>query len=306
MQHPDPLNPALLDLMSQSRLNSYANVFAPSNNSELLGAYLWNTRVCSALYPLVASTEVSLRNAVDLALSQSSLQRFWWSGSKLQWKSRGHSHIEPHAVMMIRENFSKASRQVIRDKRERYQIKGHINPTHHEIIAKTEFSTWEFILDNEFMGRQLIWPGHLSKVFTGDWGNRKPSVLLNHARELVKIVRAFRNRLSHHEPAWKRAGVVTENDAISHLHSKLGQVMELMALINPEQASLMRLTGLIGDAERACSALELRRFQLGTKDQIVRSGRNFAAAVKFSLDKNALVSIRRGRKGKAMVLYPFN
>lgn len=53
------------DLITEERLKSYEVTFNTQNDIELLGAYLWNSHVCSALYPLLSATEVALRNAID-------------------------------------------------------------------------------------------------------------------------------------------------------------------------------------------------------------------------------------------------
>lgn len=69
--------PVLIDeLITHDRLNSYARVFRYSNDYELVGAYLWNTRVCAALYPLLTAAEVTLRNSIDSSLAKSGY--FWW------------------------------------------------------------------------------------------------------------------------------------------------------------------------------------------------------------------------------------
>ena len=75
--------PQLIDeLITNERLNSYKNVFQHSDDVELVGAYLWNIQVCSALYPLLSVAEVALRNSIDNALSRD-LGRFWWSSRGL-------------------------------------------------------------------------------------------------------------------------------------------------------------------------------------------------------------------------------
>jgi hypothetical protein len=75
-------------------------------------------------------------------------------------------------------------------------------------------SDLQFLLDSEFMGRGLIWPKYLGKVFAGLWPGTQGSHVLSFAYDLVATLREFRNRLFHHEPAWKRFGVLTEADAI--------------------------------------------------------------------------------------------
>lgn len=81
------------------------------------------------------------------------------------------------------------------------------------------------------------------------------------ARDLVATLRDFRNRLFHHEPAWKRYGVLTEADALQHLQEKLGKIENLLALIHPENLRLLQANGLLRDAYRACTSTEIRRFQ---------------------------------------------
>lgn len=300
-----PLRPELIDeLITHDRLSSYQQVFSASSDYELVGSYLWNAKVCSSLYPLIGAAEIALRNSVDRALVSSQLGRFWWSNSRLQWRSRPQG-ILPQSVRNLQGNFSKASAQVVRDKRDRYQIQG-ATPTHHEIISKTEFSTWEFIFDSEFMGRGQIWPQHLGRVFRGDWQGRRPSIMIAHARDLVSTVRTYRNRLFHHEPAWKRAGISNEVEAIAYLQLRLRQVVDLMDLIHPNQALLLRKNGILGDAERACSIQELRRFQLLARESVIRSCRNFSVAAKASIAENAAIVIKStGRNSRKFLLVPY-
>jgi hypothetical protein len=140
-------------------------------------------------------------------------------------------------------------------------VTGHITPTHHGVMAKTEFSTWGFMLDHEFMGNGLIWPSRLGTVFAGTWPSTQASTMLTHVQDLVTTVRDFRNRLFHHEPAWKRFGVHTEADALQHLQEKIGKIESLVALIHPENLRLLERNGLLRAARRACTSHEIRRFQ---------------------------------------------
>lgn len=253
--------PVLIDtLISNERINSYQSVFHPANDVELMGVYLWNAHVCGALYPLIGMAEITLRNAIDQALT-ADLGTFWWSGARLRHRSHATGVVPPHAVQVVQDNFIKATRKYIAEVRSRHRVRGHITPSHAGALAKTEFSTWEFLLDAEFMGRGLIWPKHLSAVFRGPWPAHQASVVLAYARDLVATLRDFRNRLFHHEPAWKRYGVQTEADALQHLQEKVGKVETLLALIHTENPRLLQVNGLLQEAHRACTADEIRRFQ---------------------------------------------
>lgn len=67
-------------------------------------------------------------------------------------------------------------------------------------------------------------------------------------------MRDFRNRLFHHEPAWKRFGVHTEVDALQHLQEKISKIESLVALIQPENLRLLERNGLLRAARRACTS----------------------------------------------------
>jgi hypothetical protein len=102
----------------------------------------------------------------------------------------------------------------------------------------------------------------LGTVFAGPWpAGLTPGQLRAHAKDLVKTVREFRNRLFHCEPAWKKFGVQTEADALQHLNEKLTRTESLIRLIHPEKHRLLDRNGLLGAARRACTQAEIRRFQ---------------------------------------------
>jgi len=296
--------PVLIDaLISNERINSYQGVFHPANDMELMGAYLWNAHVCGALYPLIGAVEITLRNAIDQALV-GSMGRFWWAGGKLRYRSFAPGVDAPHAVQAVRDNFAKATRTYAAEQRRRHAVRGNVTPRHHGVIAKTAFSTWEFLLDAQFLGRGLIWPKHLSSVFRGPWPAGQASVTLAHARSLVATLRDFRNRLFHHEPAWKRYGVLTEADALLHLQEKIGKAESLLALIHPENLRLLQANGLLRSAYRACTAGEIRRFQHLAQTHRIDSLDALARLVVRCAQENSALTARlhQGRQQRFLIL----
>ncbi|WP_447577686.1 CAAX protease [Achromobacter kerstersii] len=282
--------PLLIDkFITNERIQSYQTIFHPTNDVELMGAYLWNGRVCGALYPLLAAVEVTLRNAIDQSLA-ADLGQFWWAGSKLRYRSFKPDINAPHAVQALRENFSKATRSYIAESRRRHGVHGRIAPRHDGVIAKTTFSTWEFLLNPEFQGRGLIWPKHLSTIFRGPWPTRQTRALLTYAHDLVATLRDFRNRLFHHEPAWKRYDVLNQADALRHLHEKIGKTESLLTLIHPENLRLLNTNGLLRDARRACCPTEIQRFQHLAHVHPIKSLRELAALVDRSAVDNRILA----------------
>ncbi|QKH37159.1 CAAX protease [Achromobacter pestifer] len=304
MPHTLQYRPLLIDaLISNERINSYQSVFNPANDVELMGAYLWNAHACGALYPLMGAVEISLRNSIDRALV-ADLGRFWWAGGKLRYRSYAPGTDAPHPVQAVRNNFAKATRNHASEQRRRHAVRGNVMPQHHGVIAKTEFSTWEFLLDTELMGRGLIWPKHLSAVFRGVWPMRQAGGMLAHVQDLVATLRAFRNRLFHHEPAWKRYGVQTEADALQHLQEKTAKAESLLMLIHPENLRLLQTNGLLRDARRACTASEIRRFQHLAQTHRINSLNTLTELVTRSAQENsALVArIHHGQDQRFLIL----
>lgn len=198
----------------------------------------------------------------------------------------------PHPVQAVRDNFAKATRNYAAEQSRRHAVRGNVTPHHHGVIAKTEFSTWEFLLDGEFMGRGLIWPKHMSGVFRGPWPVHQAGAMLAHVHDLVATLRDFRNRLFHHEPAWKRYGVLTEADALQHLKEKIGKVENLLALIHPENLRLLQSNGLLRDAHRACTSAGIRRFQHLAQMHQIDSLDVLAELVTRSTQENSVLTAR--------------
>jgi len=298
--------PLLIDnLITNERLNSYKTTFKTNTDIELIGAYLWNINVCSELYHLISAAEITLRNAIDKVLT-ADLGYFWWAKHKLHYKSFTLGQEPPFFVNCVYENFNSASRVVIKEKKDRYGIKGNIKPSHHEIIAKTEFSTWEFILDDEFMGNNLIWPKNMGKIFLGKWPSPSANTTLSYMRDLVKTVREFRNRIFHHEPAWKKFGLHNETDAITHLHEKIAKIEELIFTVAPEKKNLLDKNKIIENAYRACSIPEIRRFQHKSTVTQVKTLAKFRTLTERAIGTNSIEKmVVYSDKKRTFLIHPY-
>ncbi|MBN6714785.1 CAAX protease [Pseudomonas capsici] len=301
MPHNIQYRPLLIDeLISSHRIASYSKVFSTQNDAELVGAYLWNSHVCAALYPLLSAAEVTLRNSIDTALT-ADLGKFWWRKGTLRYKSFTLGTTKaPYPVEFLAGNFLSAFKaaQKERSKRTGKPFKG--TPDHHEIVSKTDFSTWEFILENEYMGNNLIWPKNLGTVFRGTWPTSSAANMLAQCKDRVSLVRNFRNRVFHHEPAWKRFGVTNEQQAVVHLHEKIGKINELISWISPEKIDLLEKSGVIRTAYRACSVAEIARFKYQSKTSTVNSMAKLIKIAEAASVGNEVVKIAVYGKRKAI------
>ncbi|WP_354677499.1 CAAX protease [Cupriavidus plantarum] len=286
-----PYRPLLIErLITATRLKSYETVFGTHDDLELVGAYLWNSAVAATFLPVLSAAEITLRNAVDAAL-RPALGEFWWRATTLHFRSFKIDGPVPGDVKGLRDNFAAATKLVKRDRKDRYG-RADYAPSHHDIIAKTNFSTWEYILSSDFAGDNLIWPKHLGKVFAGPWPFPKARKTLTHARLLVSNLRCFRNRLSHHEPLWKTSGVHSARSAMAHLHEKIDAAEYLLQLIHPASLALLQKSGILPALRRTCREEELKRYQHASVEHRIGCLRDLQLAVTESLSNNRTVDAR--------------
>jgi hypothetical protein len=253
--------------------------------------------VCSALYPLLCSLETTVRNSIDQTLI-STLGRFWWEAGKLHYKSFAPRGAVPKAVCKIRENFSKATIAVKAERKRRYPHMPAGAPRHDDVVAKTEFSTWEFLLDQEFMGPGLIWQSKLGRVLQGVWPSSKASTTLTHAQASVRNARELRNRVSHHEPVWKRYGVTSEADAIVHLNEKIDAIEAAIALFSPDKLQFLQKNLLLKTARRVCTQQELDRVKSDGPVVAVNSLSNLKDALSSPMNQDGAILIHLHAPGR--------
>ncbi|MDU8429564.1 CAAX protease [Pseudomonas syringae pv. actinidifoliorum] len=303
MPHTIQYRPWLInELISSHRIASYSKVFSTQNDAELVGAYLWNSHVCAALYPLLSAAEVTLRNSVDAALT-ADLGKFWWKKGTLRYKSFAPGTAQAsYPVDFLAGNFLSAFKAAQKERSKRTGRHFNGTPDHHEIVSKTDFSTWEFIFENEYMGDNLIWPKNLGTVFRGAWPTTAAAKMLAQCKDRVSLVRNFRNRVFHHEPAWKRFGVLNEQQAVVHLHEKIGKIIELISWLSPEKIDLLDKSGVIRTAYRACSVAEIERFKYQAKTSTINSMSKLLKVADAASISNEVVKIAIYGKRKAVYI----
>lgn len=295
-----PANSPVIDgVITRERLNSYISVFGCTNDDQTMGAYYWNIALCSALYNLITAAEVTIRNSVDVAL-QPALGTRWWSGSNLHYKSYAAGTKDPEPVNKLKGNFANAYKSVKKEKEKRYGITN-ATPTHHEVIAKTDFSTWEYVLDEEFLCPVSIWPKHLRKVFQGTWPSLSDKVTLRTAREAVADIRLLRNRVHHNEPAWKAHGVLNTDDAVHYVQGKISKIVSLLELIEPAKVDVLRKSGVLAHASRVASVAEIRRYQ---RQSVPLNIKPKGKMLKLFAEDQTGVAVVRGKTKRLFIVQP--
>ncbi|MCW2107767.1 UNVERIFIED_ORG: hypothetical protein M2402_004969 [Rahnella aquatilis] len=306
MPHSVVYRPDLMDsILTPKRIQSYLHLFGNLTDREIVGIYIWNQVLGGALYPLMSAAEITLRNAIDSAFTNFS-GKIWWK--KIQYKSfvkgGGLNQPIPFDIKVIKENFVQAGDYVRKDKKRRYGIYNH-KPIHEEIVASTDFFTWERLLTSELMGPNLFWGVMITKVFRGKWPSTSGATTLSKVQDLAKTIREYRNRLAHNEPLWKAYNVNTPVDAISYIAGKIDAIEQLISIISPEKIDLLNKHSLFSDAKRLNTLAEMNRFCTSQNPQWLGSFGDLNSVLSLIKGTNCAVHCRMHGYERSFNIIPY-
>lgn len=255
--------PPILSLISEPRLASYNMTFAPSTDSELYGIYIWAQHVVGALYPILQHIEISLQNAIDAEARQRFGEFYWRLPQFNTPKTIDFSNN-------LRKAESKLNAQWrTLEHRRRGLISGTSAWSHDKIVAATDFSTWEYVLRDDFSAQDrtqephCLWPRSMSKIFR-QYHAIDPSNLLARRKilDLVHEIREYRNRLFHHDKIWiSSTGVVNAHTAIDSIRKKINRMELLIKAIDQRLLNILEKVGVFACARRTCSINELNIYR---------------------------------------------
>jgi len=257
-----PINVSpVLPLISNVRLDPYRLIFAPTNDNELYGVYLWAQHAAASMYPLLQSFEVTLRNAIDIA-ARSRFGDKWWDSI---------TYSRPRHKTRFYENIEKAIRSLNMDwemkEKQRLGVSmlphGSIPPTwsHDQIVAATELSTWQFALNKDLSGNtnSHLWPISMSKAFRNfNFLSSSPLDARNKLIDMIDEIRKYRNRVFHHEPIWVKSHIVMNPTlAVHSIRTKINLIEQVFGVISGAKRNLLNDMGVFLNTRRSCSMEEL-------------------------------------------------
>lgn len=237
--------------ISSARLNTYSNFFAPADQIELFGCYLWSKEVAAAFFPLLQVLEITLRNAIDKE-ARNALGPYWFDNvaTRPQRKLRGSQHRH---VQHLADSVRNARAEIRRD------LKMPFTATVNEdrIIAKVTFGFWTNLFSAAFdvnRNPRALWPNLLRPVFpNAPQGHRDRASMQNK----LLAIKTFRNKAFHHEPIWnigRPAGVL---DAINKLQATCDDISNMIKWVSLDGLELVEKAGYTSTIRRVCSVEHL-------------------------------------------------
>jgi len=175
----------LIRAFSAERLASYHR--KGECEIEYLSRYLWNVALCESLYPSLQCLEVTLRNSINISVSQEMNNPYWFDDATLI----GLNELE--SVSNAKNLLTRKRKPV----------------EHNRIIAELNFGFWTALFDSRY--EQKIWPKHLKSVFP----NMPRALRSRHIiSKRLNRIRYLRNRVFHHEPIWHWLDLGQQHDEI--------------------------------------------------------------------------------------------
>ena len=162
--------------LSSIRLSRYLQ--KTGNTSDALKLYLWNSEISGALLPILSLCEVTLRNSIDVALTN------------IYGENWAYNEVFRLSLPDTKKGFN--SRQEIIN-----LSKKHKNSPN-QIITEAKFIFWQTLFTKRHDER--IWNTQLSKCFP----NMELLSSIPEGRteiyQTIEKIRKLRNRIAHHEP----------------------------------------------------------------------------------------------------------
>ncbi len=264
----------LAEFISEPRIKSYSVLTSNGSMAANLGAYLWNKQASAALYPLMQCLEITLRNAIHNAASNHFATPDWFDQvTKNAGDDMFISDMKKHSNK--REKFYRNGLSTGQRKGKIIWTSHHENmlanaklklqncgkrPTADAVVAELTFGFWSGIFErnyNNINSSSRLWP-HLERVVFPNLKpvERKASTVL----QLLKSIKALRNRMAHYEPIWKHASVNDGISALIYLNSCIDQIMILIRGISHERANLLKASGVECTAKDLCQKERLESY----------------------------------------------
>lgn len=269
--------------ISKSRLQTYASLVDGSDREALIGAYQWNKRVASALYPILQCLEISLRNAIHVAAKSYFNTSDWYDAVV---KSAGDDYFRAYIkanpnkkTRFYRNGVSSGQRNnrskwtshhenMLVNAKEKLQ-KAHKKPIADAVIAELSFGFWVGLFEshyNDIQQSKRLWPQLESRVFP----NLLPAER-KHGKVLLKLkkIKELRNRLSHHEPIWKAHSVTDAITAVQYLNDLVDEILFLVNGISTHRNNLLYQSGKVLYFKGICSEDCLNHYIAGTPIRVL-------------------------------------
>lgn len=233
--------------ISSARLSAYRGVFAPADDVELLGCYLWGKELSASLFPLLGTFEVTFRNAIHNA-AKGKMGEYWFDNLA----TRPPAKMNPQQQRSV-NHFKKNVANARNDIRNNLRLSKGQSVSADRIVAKLTFGIWVHLLNSAYdvnRNKMALWPTLIRDVFpNAPKGVRNRDLLY----QKLMDVNSLRNKAFHHEPVWNIGRPIDIEDMLDGLNDRLDDTLELLYWISHDAHEMVVKSGCVERIRRVCT-----------------------------------------------------
>lgn len=226
--------------LSTEKLETYRQVLDCKTDSELIAVYMAMQSIMSQFFSVVQLLEVTLRNAIHKSATERFEDDEWYKRIPISHESKKQVNF--------------AEQQCLDDVGARY--------TSDDLVSRLPFGFWVHMLHRDYNNprdkEHNLWQTQLHKCFPNA---QEQNVKLNTLFQKMGSLNKFRNRLFHHEPAWKGRSTKNRADAIQYLLKMFNEHMDAIYLLSTSKRELIAVLGFEEKFNQDCDIKSLERFE---------------------------------------------
>lgn len=226
--------------LSTEKLETYRQVLDCKTDSELIAVYMAMQSIMSQFFSVVQLLEVTLRNSIHKSATERFEDDEWYKRIPISHESKKQVDF--------------AEQQCLDDVGARY--------TSDDLVSRLPFGFWVHMLHRDYNNprdkEHNLWQTQLHKCFPNA---QEQNVKLNTLFQKMGSLNKFRNRLFHHEPAWKGRNTKNRNDAIQYLLKMFNEHMDAINLLSTSKRELITVLGFEERFVQECDTKSLERFE---------------------------------------------
>lgn len=232
--------------LSIPRIEKYKTTFKLSSYEHAYAIYVWNKMLAGTFIPVMQAIEVSLRNAMNDAISTQCGSPLWFTriyrrnDIPANFPKLHHSVVNRYThydLDLLKENKDPLYKQILQRTYERKIKNGNINiknSYNQHIVGNLMLGAWVILLTSDYVDNThntKLWPALTNTVFPNAVGREK-----NELFTIYNDIRLLRNRISHNEPICNPNGhFISIDECIESVKEKYNKALHSIFLLSSKR-----------------------------------------------------------------------
>lgn len=226
--------------LSTEKLETYRQVLSCKTDHELIAVYMSMQSIMSHFFTVVQLLEVTLRNSIHQCAAAQFEDDEWFKSIPTSKQSK--NQVE------------QAEQQCLDEVGVRYATD--------DLVSRLPFGFWVHMLSREYNNprdkEHNLWQFKFNECFPNAKNNK---VSLNTLFQNLGTLNRFRNRLFHHEPAWKGRNTKNREQAIQYLLKMYQDHLNVINYLSASKRELISVLGFENKFTEECDIKNLEKFE---------------------------------------------